>query len=181
MSSYLIVATYNHQAYSAFKSQDPSANGKHRQARSAAVALFGRRVIDSKGQVDPDRSRKGSFDKFFTFVDAFRYHEISEDVKKAEEKPDDNISLSKGEVISMRERIKASEPFGWVGIINDDKLNDLKSEIQWPDGPFCQVFDIQIIALQGRQTLKPPSDSLDILEQRGQAIYNDQTPKMWED
>jgi hypothetical protein len=74
----------------------------------------------------------------------------------------------------------ASQPYGWVGIVPDKAtLDKLMAKINWPDGPFCCLFDTRIIELDGAQVLPKSSEGATAWQARGQAIYENQTPAMW--
>ena len=177
MSSYLIVATYNHQAYKQFVAWD-DAHGtqKRRRARQEAIELF----LDEGAQLSD----------YFVFADSFKYYPIPWKRDGGTGygygdtgAPDgDDLVLEENTAQMLREQMLGSQPYGWVGIVPDKAaLDKLMAKINWPDGPFCCIFDIRVIELEGSQVLPPSSDSAETWQARGDAIYKYQTPKMWDD
>ena len=161
MTSYLIVATYNHQTYSHFRDNDGS---KREEAKAKAYELFWTNGADLAG--------------YFTFVDAFQYFEIPEATVEAE--GSEQGTNEESGAPDLHERIRGSQPYGWVGVVPDDgAFSTLKEAMGWPDSPFCSVFDIRIIPLQGNDPIPRMEEDPNVWGDRGVKIYKDQTPAMW--
>lgn len=161
MTSYLIVARYDHQTYSHFRDND---DDKRREARTKAYEIFS--------------INGAALSEYFTFVDAFQYFEVPEGVAGAE--GTEPVTSEGTDAVNMRKRILGSQPYGWVGIVKDDHaFGMLKETMGWPDSPFCSVFDIQIIPLQGNDPIPREREDAATWQERGEKIYDHQTPAMW--
>lgn len=161
MTSYLIVATYNHQTYSHFRD---SVDAKRLEARAKAYELFSTNGAD--------------LPEYFTFVDAFQYFEVPAAVANSD--GTEQVTVEATDAPELRERILGSQPYGWVGIVpHEEAFSRLIEAMGWPDSPFCSVFDIQIIPLQGNDSIPERNEDPFGWHDRGQKIYDHQTPAMW--
>ena len=161
MTSYLIVASYDHQSYSHFRDND---DPKRLAAREKAYELFSTNGADLAA--------------YFTFVDAFQYLDVPAAVAEAD--GSEQVTVEGSVAPELRERILSNQPYGWVGIVPDDQaFSMLREAMGWPDSPFCSVFDIQIIPLQGNDPVPRQEEDALTWQERGQKIYDHQTPAMW--
>lgn len=181
MSSYLIVATYNHEVHDFFRQAEESSGDERReQARQKAIELFMGETNGTYGYDSIPVPEDETLSNYFTFVDAFKYFEVPSGIADATPASETTVPIESKVVPDLREQILGSKPYGWVGIVPDEEtLNRLKDKIEWPGSPFCHVFDIQIIPLQGNHVLPESKESAGVWKTRGQDIYNHQTPAMW--
>lgn len=60
------------------------------------------------------------------------------------------------------------EKIGWMVIVSNETFEQMKKIIEWPYGPFCLLYDIEIIPLN--EDYKNP---------RLQLVYGYMTPAQW--
>jgi hypothetical protein len=107
-------------------------------------------------------------EELFTFIDAFEHFQI----------PDEDVFIPIGNP-KVREKLFTDGRYGWVALAPESKMGSLIEKMGWPDHPFCSVFDLQIIPLQGDFEKYAGIDPEEAWRQRGLDIYEHQTPASW--
>ena len=164
--SYLFIGRYN-GAYLYFDEKKvPDGNiiqidkmkPKRRNARSAAVSLFGR-LDHETGQP----ARQPDPDVTFTFCDTFfhPFHHLDE-AEDHDEGDEYEYASGSGEYLSSR-------GFGWVVVVPDESYEPMLEALGYPEGPLCEMYDIEIIHLNNDNE-KP---------HRTQHVYKHMSPTHW--
>lgn len=53
---------------------------------------------------------------------------------------------------SFRWPQSGDKKIGWVTVVANESYDKMLDELQWPDGPLCRMYDIDVIPLHGHDT-----------------------------
>lgn len=184
----LIIAKTNHEVDAAFRKelkaiQDAGGDenqARRNKARKTALKVFGHDAPANDGRLENIKLIDPPVN--FAYVDVFENKkddykkeaiEILVELKHRIAKPE------KQPLARLIDMIPEDHPkrhlfdemdFGWVAIVDNNQFDYLAEKIGWPDSEFCQMFQIDIVPLQGANHL---SDG------RLWKIYEEQTPESW--